>query len=125
MTITIKLIEPEDPYDVPEHPIPSLSHLDVISIKEGGGATLDIVIASPLQNDNFSLNRLLDKIDLYLNHVQSEEFKKDAGEPTPDNTRIVVNIHPDSCQEAFQVLEKSQERVAEHRATLEVRILEA
>ena len=63
ITEIIKHNEFEDTYDDPEHPIPSLTHLEVCPILKGDGAKSAIVIADPLASDDHSLNRLLDKIE--------------------------------------------------------------
>lgn len=120
MTDIIKHAECVETYDQRDHPIPSLSHIEVMTEKKGGGADLHIVIAKPLQADDFSLNRLLDKIEAYLAHVLSDDFAARFGAPDPSNTSIVVDIHPDSCDEAFALLEKSKDWVQSNRASLEV-----
>ena len=124
MAEIIKHAEPEDTYDDADHPIPSLTHLDICGIRKGGGADLVIIIAEPLQSDEYSLNRLLDKIEAYLGHIRSKEFADEAGEPDPSNTTIDVNIHPDSCREAFRLLEKSKEWVQVNGASLRVTLLD-
>jgi hypothetical protein len=71
----------EDNYDDPSHPIPSLTALDVQAIKKGGGSDLLIIIASPLQADERSQRRLLDKMEIYLKFLKTPEFEstlKDA-----------------------------------------------
>lgn len=118
--------KPEDTYDDPSHPIPSLTHLDICTVLKGGGAILTIIIADPLQSDEYSLNRLLNKIEGYLGHILSDDFAKQAKvtEPTPENTSIEVRIHPNSCKEAFILLEQSKAWVRENKATLKIRPLE-
>jgi len=124
MADLIKHAEFEDTYDDADHPIPSLTHLDICGIREGGGADLVIIIAKPLQSDEYSLNRLLDKIEAYLGYIRSKAFEDEAGEPDPSNTAIIVRIHPDSCREAFRLLEKSKEWVQANDATLRVTLLD-
>lgn len=120
MADIIKHAEFEDTYDDPDHPIPSLSHIEVLTERKGGGADLHIVVAKPLQADEYSLNRLLDKIEAYLRHILSDDFAARFGAPDPSNTSIVVHIQSDSCNEAFALLEKSEEWVADNRASLRV-----
>lgn len=124
MADIIKHNEFESTYDDPDHPIPSLTHLEVCTMLKGGGAELHVIISKPLQSDEYSLNRLLDKLEKYLAHIQSPSFVAAAGIPSPEKTSIVVNIHPDSCEEAFELLEKSKEWVKENRATLKIKRLE-
>ncbi len=123
MADIIKHAEFEDTYDDPEHPIPSLTHLEVCTILKGGGAELHIVISKPLEADEYSLTRLLDKIEAYLGHIQTEEFRKEAGEPSPNTTAIVVDIHPDSSNEAFDLLDNAVDWVNQNGASLIVKRL--
>jgi hypothetical protein len=124
MAEIIKHNEFESTYDDPDHPIPSLTHLEVCTMLRGGGAELHIVISKPLQSDQHSLNRLLDKIEKYLGHIRSPAFIAEAGAPSPEKISIVVDIHPESCKEAFQLLEQSKEWVEENLASLKVKPLE-
>ncbi len=123
MTKIIKHNEFEDTYDDPDHPIPSLTHLEVCKILKGGGAVLAIVISQPLQPDAYSLNRLLGKIEAYLRYILSDEFIEEAGDPNSSNTTIEVHIHPDSCKEAFILLDKSSTWVESNNASLKITIL--
>ena len=114
---------PNDPREDPKHPIPSLSVIDVTTMKKGGGADLIIVIASPLEGDEKSRTRLLDKIEGYLGHIASESFRLEAGTPTPENTSIVIKVHPDSDPSVFALLKKSEAWVLKNRASLKVQLL--
>jgi hypothetical protein len=114
---------PEDPRDDPSHPIPSLAVIDVTTVKRGGGADLIIVVASPLRADERSLTRLLDKIQGYLGHIRSEDFYAEAGAPTPENTSIVVRLHPESDREVWDLLVRSEAWVQSNNASLVVEAL--
>jgi carbamate kinase len=124
MADIIKHAEFEDTYDDPGHPIPSLTYLEVCTILKNGGAELHIVIAKPLGADEYSLTRLLDKIEAYLGYIRSDDFKQQAGEPSPENTTIIVDIHPESSDEAFNLLEKSVSWVYDNGAALTVKVLD-
>ncbi len=106
-----------------DHPIPSLTHLDIVGLRPGGGAELVIVIAKPLQSDDYSLNRLLDKIEGYLGHINSKSFIEEAGDPKSNPVTIVVKLHPESCPEAFQLLQKSKEWAKDNNAALRMEML--
>jgi len=112
------------PDDDPDHPIPSLVVLDVVTILKGGGADLSIVVASPLAADHRSLTRLLDKIESYLRHIQSSEFQAEAGSPNCSNTTIKVLLHPASAPEAYDLLHRSRDWVLDNNATLKVEELD-
>jgi len=115
---------PKHPADDPSHPIPSLAVLDVVSLLKGGGARLYIVIASPLAADAYSLARLLDKIEGYLQHIQSREFQVEAGASSPENTSIIVSLHPGSAPEVYELLERSKSWVLANHASLRVEHLD-
>jgi hypothetical protein len=111
------------PKDDESHPIPHLHVIDVAGYRDGG-ADLSVVIASPLQGDAQSQTRLLDKIEGYLGHITTQEFRTDAGSaPTPENTTITVVIHPDSSPDIFALLDRCGDWVRSGNATLVVRRL--
>lgn len=115
---------PPDPRNDPAHPIPYMNVLDVAGYLKNGGANLVIVVASPLMADAASQTRLLDKIQGYLSHIQSDDFARDAGGPaSPESTTIEVALHPDSAVEIRNLLERSQDWVRSHGARLVVREL--
>src|SRR6185312_12987558 len=97
-----------DAQDDSAHPIPSLAVIDVMSVKKGGGADLFVVVASPLMADARSQTRLLDKLQGYLSYLGSPEFRAEAGVPSPDNTNIVVKLHPGSAPEIRSLLARSE-----------------
>jgi hypothetical protein len=84
----------EDNYDDASHPIPSLTSLDVHAIKKGGGSDLAIIVASPLQSDERSQRRLLDKIEIYLRFLKTPEYESSCGVAAPDNTSIIIREPP-------------------------------
>jgi len=103
-----------------QHPIPDLEVVDVYTVKKGGGAELNIVIASPLEDDDRSLERLLMKIERYLGFARSPEFAAECGVATVANTKIVVCIHAGSAPIAFKLLEKCKPWTLDNDVTLEV-----
>jgi hypothetical protein len=115
----------EDNCDDPSHPIPSLSAVDVCAVRNDGGSDLVIVIASPLSMDQRSRKRLLDKIELYLRFIRTPECEAEAGVATPENTSIIVELHPNSDPGVLDVIERSKPWVAENGATLKVLALGA
>lgn len=114
----------EDDYDDPDHPIPSLTTLDIHAVKKSGGADLIIVVASPLKADERSQHRLLDKIVGYLGFLETQEFQSKSGIATPENTAIIVKIHPDSAPEIFDLIERSKPWVLSNNASLRAELLE-
>ncbi len=110
--------------DDPDHPIPYLNKLDVFAEMKTGGGDLHIVISTPLADDRRSLERLLQKIGNYLSFINSDEFKKECGQPTPENTHIIVDIDPGSSAAAFDLLERSKPWTLQNHTTLLVKKLD-
>jgi len=81
--------------------------IDVNVVKTGGGADLLIVVASPLGQDEYSLSRLLRKIEAYLEFTNSEDFIAESGLATPGNTRVVVKLHPGSSPLARELIHRN------------------
>jgi hypothetical protein len=104
--------------DDPDHPIPSLSGLDFVAQRRLGGADLGIIIATPLDADERSQQRLLDKIELYLRFISSAEFQAEFGAPDPSTTQILVAIHAESHPAIFDLLNHCQPWAAQNRAAL-------
>lgn len=103
-----------------QHPIPNLEVVDIQVVKKGGGSDLRIIIASPLQDDVRSLERLMLKIERYFGFTKSQEFVAESGVATVDNTKVIVCIHPDSSRVAFDLLERCKPWAIENGVTLEV-----
>ena len=120
----VKHGEWEDNYDDPSHPIPSVTALDVQAVKIGGGSDLVIVVASPLQSDERSQGRLLNKIELYIGFLSTPEFQAISGTATTQNTSIIVHIHPASDNAIFELIERCKPWVLSNNASLQVKLLE-
>jgi len=106
-------------YELDEnHPVPDLDVIDVNTVKKGGGSDLFIVVAQPLRADRRSLERLLRKIEVYLEFLNTEEFQRRSGVATVENTNIIVRIHPGSDSLAFDLLERNKQWVKNNNANL-------
>lgn len=103
-----------------EHPIPRLDVIDISGVRHDEVVDLVIVIANPLDASPRSVFRLFTKVDGYLNHIASPDFRRDRGPPSAETTRVVVRIHPDSSREIFEVLEAAAPWVRTRNASLDV-----
>jgi hypothetical protein len=110
--------------DDPEHAVPFLDKLDVFAKKKTGGGDLHVVIATPLADDRRSLERLMRKLENYLFHINSDDYRQECGEALPENTRIVIDIDPTSSSAAFDLLERCKPWVLENHATLLIKKLD-
>ena|SRR5690242_17717342 len=107
-----------DEYEDDEgHPIARVRAIDVETKLKGGGAYYGLVIASPLAGDQRSQNRLLQKLQAYVDDFHSPEFLERSGRPSPQNCHIYVEIHPDSDPVIFELLEKCRQWVERNGIT--------
>ena len=113
----------DDPENDPDHPIPYLRVLDVATYLKSGGGDFSIIVATPIQGDERSQRRLLDKIQTYLAYCNSDEYRSRTPPPTPETTRIIVRLHPDSSVAILQLLEKCHVWARSERASLAVEFL--
>lgn len=102
------------------HPIPFLQALDVFAVKQSGGSSSAIVIASPLEADERSQRRLMRKIENYLGFIVSDAHREEAGPPDPSTTEILVVIDGRSDQAIFDLLEQCKPWALENGVTLKV-----
>ena len=105
------------------HPVPNLDVIDVYGKKKGGGATLGLVIASPISADARSIYRLFRKLNGYLNYISSSEYKDECGVPNPDTTQIVVNAHTALDQRVIDLLNSISPWVRQQQASLKIEYL--
>jgi hypothetical protein len=110
--------------DDQNHPLPRVDEIDLYGVRKNGGAELAIVIASPLDGNEYSQKRLLAKLNLYINFIASDEFKAEAGPANLENTTVAVHIHPNSATEIFELLERCKPWLEENSATLRVEALQ-
>jgi hypothetical protein len=99
-------------------PIPNLSVVDVFKVRKGGGADLYVIAASPIPGTNPALEGLLQKIENYLVHINSNAFRSECGVPTVENTKIIVKLNPGSDPSARTLLERNAQWIANNSATL-------
>ena len=114
----------DDPLaDDPSHPIPAVGVCDVRGVRKTGGADLVVVVASPLRNDERSRRRVVQKVRNYLGYIASEDFASEHGQPTPENTAIIFQVHPGSEPEALAFLEECRPWISDNKASLVVKKL--
>jgi hypothetical protein len=102
------------------HPIPTLSNIDFVVALEGRGAYYGLVVASPLGADKQSQDRLIKKIEIYLNDFLSAETKREIGAPSLDKTRIYVVIHPKSHPAIFELLRRCRNWTESNKIGLDI-----
>ena len=118
-------MQPDIDYaDDPSHPIPSLDAIDVHLVWKSGGSDLVIVIASPMRSDERSMNRLLRKVQVYLEFINSAAYDAQCGPPKQESTRIVVGVHDQCDRTVFDALEQLKPWVQSNRASLKVTSLD-
>ncbi len=124
MTETFMHNDFESTYDEPDHAIPALGYIDNWGVRKDGGADFHIIVAKPLQSDEHSQKRLLEKMKGYLGFIRSKDFAAECPLAAKENTTIIVDIHPSSSAEAFDLLERCKPWVDENNANLRIEKLE-
>jgi hypothetical protein len=97
------------------HPIPDLTVCDVHGERKDGGHDLVVVIATPMQADRRSQERLIEKIARYLDFLASYDVP-----PAGAKNRILVKIHGESDKEVFALLERCFSWTSNHGVALEI-----
>lgn len=124
MAEIIKHNEAEQLADLPEHPIPALEGLDVMGILDSGGAELVVVIADPIDESEFSQQRLVQKLANYFAFINSEQYVKQVGvTPNIENTKVVVKIHPDSSEVYSELITNCISWANENNSSIELKML--
>ena len=109
---------------MPDHPIPALNGLDIVGVKNNGGADLIVVIADPMDGTEFSQNRLLTKLQNYFGFINSHEYEIQAEvKPTPENTKVIVKIHPQSSPVYGELITRCKPWAKENNCSLEMQTL--
>ena len=97
------------------HPIPDLDVCDIHGELKDGGHDFVIVIASPLQADERSQCRLLEKLSRYVDClIQLGEV------PTGAAKRIIVKIHSGSAPAIFDLLERCRPWANSNHVSIEI-----
>jgi len=97
------------------HPIPDLDACDIHGELKDGGHDFVIVIASPLQADDRSQCRLLEKISRYVDCLVR------LGDVPPGACkRIIVKIHSASAPAIFDLLDRIRPWTESNHVSLEI-----
>jgi hypothetical protein len=92
------------------HPIPRLDTLDV-HVATNKGASVAIVIGSPLKNDEMSRARLQVKVEVSLGYFRSAEYRDRYGQPSRDRSHILFKVHRDSDSEMLRLIDHYREQI--------------
>ncbi len=107
-----------DPHEVDDsHPIPDISVIDVHGMRQNGGSTMAVVIATPLQADPRSIYRLFRKLDGHLEYIKTAAYREQCG---AGDTDIEVSIHGDSDARVFDLFAVLPDFVSRRGARLTV-----
>ena len=104
--------------DDASNPIPSVNNLDVVAKRRTGGADLVIIVTKPMDGDEPSLRRLMQKIENYLGFILSGDFEQEFGPPDPSKARIVVKIDKRSDPAVFELLRQCEPWALDNKTTL-------
>ena len=104
------------------HPIPHLGKIDVaVNVRNGG--YYSIVVSRPLVNDEVTRERLIRKLDNYLNDFYSPGFSETNGVPMEGKLRIFVRLHAEAAPGILAFLEACRPWLADKKVQLEIQRL--
>ena len=105
-----------------EQPIQNIHAIDIVGRRQDGGVDLFLVVSAPLTGTPEHQTLLLDKLEAYLEHVESPAFRDEFGEPSPDRVRVVIQCaHPPHAA-IRQLLQRAVPMAEEHHAGLTLRV---
>ena len=111
--------------DDPDHGIPCVTSLDVHSVWKQGGSDLHVIIAKPLEADDRSRERLMAKVENYLNFINGPEYFAQCGAPDPRTTRLVLSLHPEMNSVVEATLIHCTGWIESNNASLKVQYLDS
>lgn len=103
-------------------PIQDIEIVDIVGKRNDGGVDLFIVTSSRLDASPETQQLLLDKIQSYLEQLNTDGFQTEFNDPTPENTRIVLlcDERPDTAIE--ELVTQAMPWVEDNNARLELRV---
>ena len=91
--------------DDDSHPIPFVRKLDTV-VNSSDGVSLGIVIASPLQNDERSKQRLEQKLEGYVREFSICRERWASENQKPMRAWLYFSIHPESHPDMLQIIDQ-------------------
>lgn len=69
-----------------------VNKIDVLAERNDGKIELIIISTGDLDDSKETQTRLLDKIEKYLEYINSDEFKTEFGQHTPEEILIILKL---------------------------------
>jgi len=102
-------------------PIKNIEAVDIIAVrKDGKGVELIIITGGHLDSSATTQNLLLDKIQNYLGYINSEEFKNEFGNFSPENILIKLKCIDEPDPIIKELYKKIVPWVEENHARIEM-----
>ncbi len=98
--------------------------IDLLGVRKGGGADVVILVREKLSGDPQTQGSLLDKIERYFEFVNSDDFKKQCGSPSPKNTCVVVKCHVEPDPVIRELVAKSRGWAEDNQCDLRIVVSE-
>jgi hypothetical protein len=103
-------------------PIQNIENIDVVGRRKDGGVDLMIVTSSHLDESKETQKLLLDKIESYLEQLNTPEFQEEFDHPSPEQVRIVIDCDQRPSDVIMELLRRSRDWVKENNATLAMKL---
>jgi hypothetical protein len=99
-----------------------IGEIDIMGVRKDGGVELSIVCVRKLEGTPEMQKKLMDKIENYLNYINSKEFKSEFGNKTKEEVFIILKCEEKPDDIMFQLFEKIKPWTMENNATFLVSI---
>lgn len=103
-----------------EPPIQNVDSIDIVGRRKDGDIELFIVASGPLDPSPQTQQLLLDKIQSYLEQLNSQAFQAEFDHPRADQVRIVVSCDFGIDPIMRLLVERARPWVAENNARIEI-----
>ncbi len=103
-------------------PTQNTDGVDLVGKRDDGGVDLFIVVSSRLSGSPDHQQLLLDKIQSYLDQINTPSFQAEFKSPSANKTRIIVACTEEPDPDIRELIRRSEAWMAENNARLVYKI---
>jgi hypothetical protein len=103
-------------------PIQNIDANDIVGVRKDGGVDLVIVASSRLDGSPETQQLVLDKLESYLQQLNSSEFQKEFGPSASGKVSIVLNCDDEPDPTIRELLRRAEPWTTANNARLELRV---
>lgn len=123
----MELIQTVENSKMPEgdgHPIPSelIDSIDIIAVKKDGSVVLSIISVGYLDASEYTMERIIDKINTYISFIHDGDFETEFGQASFEKTHIVLNCNTQPNLAVLDLIDSIKDQVKDKNASLSIDI---